>query len=98
MKQTADVSTGHSHTHDQDQSLDEIESMAAEAAGYWLYEAGNAADEHVSDARGRPGAVAGFMIAAGLIFQAERQIDAAARIADGLQAIAAALRDHLPHS
>jgi hypothetical protein len=80
-----------SHSHDQNPTLDEIESMAAVAARFWFSEGSDAADDYLAGQGGRPAAIAGYQIAAALVFLAERQVDAAGRIADGLHAIATAM-------
>jgi hypothetical protein len=73
--------------------LDEIEGLAAVAASFWLNEADSAADENIADQKRAPAAVAGFQIAAAIQYQAERQVDAAYTIAEGLRAVASAIRE-----
>ena len=61
------------------------------AAHFWAFEADKMADEIDNTKRG-PAAVAGYTVAAAIQYQAERQVDAADRIAEGLHAVASAIR------
>ena len=81
------------HDPDLNPSLDEIESMAAVAAAFWLSEARPAAENECNDVRHYPAGIAGFVIASAIYFHAERQVDAATKIAEGLQAVAAAIKE-----
>lgn len=81
------------HNPDLNTSLDEIESLAAVAAHFWLDEADKAADENLADRKRAPAAMAGFQIAAAIQYQAERHVDAAERIAAGLRDVASAIRE-----
>lgn len=73
------------HDPDQNPALDEIESMAAVAARFWLSEA----EQAVCDQRIAPSceaaAMQGFMLAAAINYAAERQMDAAQVIAEALK-------------
>ena len=81
------------HNPDTKSTLDEIEGAAAVVARFWLRESERA----ICDLRIAPScevaAMKGFMQAAAINYAAERQVDAAMRVADGLQAIAAAIRE-----
>ena len=81
------------HNSDLTPSLDEIESLAAVAASFWLHEAEMAADQDIDNHRGAGAAIAGFQIAAAIQYQAERNVDAAERIAAGLRDLANAIRE-----
>lgn len=81
------------HHPDRNSTLDEIEGLAAVAAGFWLTEGNRAADENLADLKRAPAAIAGFNIAAAIQYQAERQVDAADIIAEGLRAVASAIRE-----
>lgn len=71
-----------------DPSLDEIESMAAITAHVWLAEmVGICAEEGIAD-KAYPAVIAGGLHAMAIFYQAERQVDAADRIRDGLLAVA----------
>lgn len=80
------------HDSDKNPGLDEIESLAAVAARFWLAEAEQAIEEEVADAKRFPAGILGVQIAAAIHYQAERQVDAAAKIRDGLLAVADALQ------
>jgi hypothetical protein len=81
------------HDPDTNPSLDEIESNAAVVAHFWLHEAERAViDERIAP-KCEAAAMKGFMQAAAMSYLAERQNDAAMKIAEGLQAIAAAIRE-----
>ena len=80
------------HNPDLNPSLDEIESCAAVAARFWLPEAESLAEE-IENAKCAPGAVVAFTIAAAIQYQAERNVDAAERIAAGLRDLANAIRE-----
>jgi len=80
------------HDPDRNPSLDEIESMAAVAAHFWLGEARRAVESECGDAGHYPAGIVGFTIASAINYHAERQVDAAMKIAEGLQAIAAAIK------
>lgn len=81
------------HNPDTNPSLDEIESNAVVVGRFWLHEAERA----IIDVRIAPkceaAAMKGFMQAVAMTYLAERQQDAAMKIAEGLQAIAAAIRE-----
>ena len=82
------------HDPDKNHSLDEIESNAAVVAGFWLHEARQAVEDSDPDeAKHYPAGILGFTVASAINYHAERQVDAAMKIADGLQAIAAAIRE-----
>lgn len=81
------------HHPDLNPSLDELEGCAAVAAHFWLDEADKAADQNLTDQKRAPASMAGFQIAAAIQYQAERQIDAAVHIADGLRDLASAIRE-----
>lgn len=81
------------HDPDQKPSLDEIESMAAVAAHFWLGEAQQAVERECNDAVHYPAGIIGFTIASAINYHAERQVDAAIKIAEGLQAVAAAIKE-----
>lgn len=78
------------HDPDKNPALDEIQSVAALAARFWLSE-GDAAVEELTDQKRSPASAALFAIAAAINFQAERQVDAAHALRDGLLAVADAL-------
>lgn len=80
------------HNPDLNPSLDEIESCAATAARFWLLEADSLSEE-MQDAKCAPAAVVAFTIAAAIQYQAERNVDAAERIAAGLRDLASAIRE-----
>ena len=81
------------HNPDTTPSLGEIESAAAVVARFWLHESERATiDERIAP-KCEAAAMKGFMQAAAMIYVAERQNDAAMKIAEGLQAIAAAIRE-----
>ena len=82
------------HNPETNPVLDEIESMAAVAASFWLHDAERAANDEQIKPKCEAAAMQGFMQAAALSYLAERQNDAAAKIAEGLHAIAAALREN----
>lgn len=81
------------HDHDQNPSLDEIESQAPLAVGFWLEQAEAAvrAQSGAGEAEKHPAVVAAFMAACATVYAAERQVDAADRIRDGLLAVADAM-------
>jgi hypothetical protein len=81
------------HNPDLNPSLDEIESHAAMAARFWLFEAENAIEEEIADAKRFPAGMLGFILAAAIQYHAERQIDAAGRIGKALESLAAAIRE-----
>lgn len=81
------------HDHDQNPTLDEIESAAAVVAGFWLHEAEHAIRDKQTLPACEAAAINGFMQAAAINYAAERHVDAAVRIAEGLQAVAAAIRE-----
>jgi hypothetical protein len=81
------------HNPDLNPSLDEIESAAAVVASFWLDQADRAAIDAYFDPKQRQHAVAGCTIAAAIQYQAERHVDAAERIAEGLRAVASAIRE-----
>lgn len=81
------------HDPDTNPALDEIESNAVQVAHYWLHEAERALiDERIAP-KCEAAAMQGYMQAAAINYAAERQVDAAMKIAEGLQAIAAAIRE-----
>lgn len=79
------------HNPDQNPTLDEIESAAASAVGFWMDEGEKATAADTAYEKPSPTRAAGFAIAAALFFQAERQVDAAHRVADALQNVADAI-------
>ncbi len=74
-------------------NLTEIEDHAAIAAAFWVEQANQAADNELTDRGRAPAAMAGYQIAAAIYYQAERQVDAAHAIAEGLRAVASAISD-----
>lgn len=84
------------HNPDLNPSLDEIESAAAVVAAFWLDQADRAAIDAYFDPKQRQHAVAGCTIAAAIQYQAERQVDAAERVANGLRDLASAIRETRP--
>lgn len=80
------------HSHEENPALDEIESNAVVVARFWLHEAERALiDERIAP-KCEAAAMKGFIQAAATTYLAERQNDAAMKIAEGLQVIAAAIR------
>lgn len=75
------------------ENLTEIEDHAAIAAAFWLEQANQAADSELRDKARAPAAIGGYQIAAAIFYQAERQVDAAERIAAGLRDLASAVRE-----
>ena len=73
------------------ENLDEIENHAAIAAIFYLEQGNQAANNELTDKGRAPASIAGFQIAAAIQYQAERQVDAAHRIADALQNVADAI-------
>lgn len=80
------------HDPDRNPTLDEIESCAAVAARFWLCEAESLSQDIEND-KCAPATVVAFTIAAAIQYQAERQVDAAERIAAGLSDLASAIRE-----
>lgn len=74
------------------ENLTEIEDHAAMAGAFWLEQANQAADNELTDQGRAPASIAGYQIAAAIFYQAERQVDAAERIAAGLRDLASAVR------
>ncbi|MBK7766050.1 MAG: hypothetical protein IPI44_08015 [Sulfuritalea sp.] len=74
-------------------NLSEIEDHAATTAAFWLEQANQAADNELTDKARAPASIAGYQIAAAIQYQAERNVDAAARIAAGLHDLASAIRE-----
>lgn len=83
------------HDPDQSPSLDEIESHAAVAVHLWLGEAIEALDERFGTgyAEKHAPAVAGFMSACAIYYQAERMVDAADMIRRELSGLDDAIRE-----
>lgn len=81
------------HNPDRNPTIDEIESVAADAAAFWLDQADRAAIDAYFDPKQRQHAVAGCTIAAGLFFHACRLVDAADVIANALRDVASAIRE-----
>lgn len=80
------------HDPNTNPSLNEIESNAVVVAHFWLHEAERALiDERIAP-KCEAAAMKGFMQAAAMSYLAERQIDAAEKIRDGLLAVADALQ------
>ncbi len=75
------------------ENLTEIENHAAIAAAFYLEQANQAADNELTDKGRAPASIAGYQIAAAIQYQAERNVDAAERIAEGLRAVAGAIRE-----
>ncbi|MEI7567617.1 MAG: hypothetical protein WCJ10_07245 [Opitutaceae bacterium] len=74
-------------------NLTEIENHAAIAAAFYLEQANQAADNELTNKARAPASIAGYQIAAAIQYQAERQVDAAECIAEGLRAVASAIRE-----
>lgn len=81
------------HNPSDSENLTEIENHAAIAAAFYLEQANQAADNELTDKGRAPASIAGFQIAAAIQYHAERQVDAAERIAAGLRDLASAVRD-----
>lgn len=79
------------HDHEQNPSLTEIEDAAAVAASFWLEQAVQACGSEQLGAKDYPAGIAGGMIASALFYQAERQVDAAIKIADAIDSNTAAI-------
>jgi hypothetical protein len=80
------------HNHEQNPSLDEIESAAPVAASFWLHEALCACNDEGLGTKDYPAGIAGSMIACALYYQAERQVDAAHEIAEALREATATVK------